>query len=171
LLLQRLKRSQSQTLLWGEAAPPLPPAALAQAGGSAATFAAAPQPTASAVPTVSQPPASATATEPSEVSVATAAPSGALAREPSGNARPSAAGQGGSAAGGGGSGPAPSFLHGSGGGIDGSGALPQRLLVVANRLPVSAYKDKEGVWQFEVWDADGMSRSPQASCITDTHLR
>ena len=26
----------------------------------------------------------------------------------------------------------------------------QRLLVVANRLPVSAYKDKDGSWQFEV---------------------
>ena len=31
-----------------------------------------------------------------------------------------------------------------------AGAQPQRLLVVANRLPVSAYKDKEGRWQFEV---------------------
>ena len=31
-----------------------------------------------------------------------------------------------------------------------AGQSSQRLLVVANRLPVSAHKDREGSWQFEV---------------------
>ena len=31
-----------------------------------------------------------------------------------------------------------------------AGQSSQRLLVVANRLPVSAHKDREGAWQFEV---------------------
>ena len=31
-----------------------------------------------------------------------------------------------------------------------AGASSQRLLIVANRLPVSAHKDRDGSWQFEV---------------------
>lgn len=34
--------------------------------------------------------------------------------------------------------------------LESSTSNGQRLLVVANRLPVSAYKDKAGAWQFEV---------------------
>lgn len=39
------------------------------------------------------------------------------------------------------------YVAGAAGAVDSS---QQRLLVVANRLPVSAYRDKAGRWQFEV---------------------
>ena len=41
-------------------------------------------------------------------------------------------------------------------------AASQRLIVVANRLPVSAYKDKAGRWQLQVPGWDGISHEAVA---------